>query len=94
MNHNISRDATKNRVLVSKNNNGKLKIPEEILSELDIKDGDSILFVKKDSSWIITTRDQKLEEAQAYLKSLNPDNESLVDELIAERRAEALREGE
>ena len=73
---------------------GVVKIPEEILSELDIKDGESIVFLKRGSSWTITTRARQLVEGQAYFKSLNPDNISLVDELIAERRAEALKENE
>ena len=72
----------------------KVEIPAEVLAQLCVKDGDEVLFVKKDSSWIITTRDRQLAEAQAYFKSLNPDNKSLVDELIADRRAEALKENE
>jgi len=38
------------------------------------------------------TRELLLTMAPAYFKSLNPDGKSLVDEMIAERREEALKE--
>ena len=70
-----------------------VKVPIEILSELGLEEGDSVVFLKKASSWIITTRSKFLVEAQEYAKTLGLD-EYTVDDFIAERRAEALKESE
>lgn len=71
---------------------GKINIPSVVKSELALHDGDEIVFIRKGFSWIVTTREGWIKEAQACFKSLNRNNNSIVDEFIEERRQEALRE--
>lgn len=72
---------------------GRVVVPAEIRKALDIKDGDTVLWELKDGEAHLTTRREHLMEAQKAFMSLFPDrSRSLVDELIADRRAEAVQE--
>ena len=73
---------------------GTIKLPTALRNELHIHDGDHVLFIKKENTWIVTTHNTNIKNTQDFLKSLSHDkkNISLVDELIKERRRAAKEE--
>ncbi len=72
---------------------GKIVIPAELRREFGLKDGDTLVFEREGNSLVIKTYEQVVREVQATFKAMKLDpNRSMVDELIAERRAEAARE--
>ncbi|MCX8086390.1 MAG: AbrB/MazE/SpoVT family DNA-binding domain-containing protein [Rhodocyclaceae bacterium] len=71
---------------------GRVVIPAEIRQALGLKEGDPVLFEMRDGEAVITSRRAQLERARALVRRYVPADVSLVDELIAERRAEAARE--
>jgi AbrB family transcriptional regulator, stage V sporulation protein T len=76
---------------------GKVVIPADLRREFGIKDGDSIVFERDPKGGlVIKTYAQVVREVQERFRELRTpgDGTSLVDELIAERRAEARRENE
>jgi AbrB family looped-hinge helix DNA binding protein len=76
---------------------GKIVIPAELRREFGIKDGDSLV-VERDGNGglVLKTYEQVVHEVQAEFRAMMPKDYqgSVVDELIAERRAEAAREDE
>jgi AbrB family looped-hinge helix DNA binding protein len=71
---------------------GRVVIPAEIRHSLGLKEGDAVLFELRDDEVVITTQKARLKRARALVRKYVPADVSLVDELIAERRMEALRE--
>lgn len=73
---------------------GRVVIPAEIRQALGLKEGDTVLFELVEGEARITTRAARQRQAQALIARYCQarEGESIVDELIAERRAEAARE--
>lgn len=71
---------------------GRILLPAELRARQQIKSGDEMVVVEQDSGLEIKTLAQSVREAQDYFQRVIPADVSLVDELIAERRDEALRE--
>ena len=71
---------------------GRVVIPAEIRQAMDIKEGDTVLWELRDGKAQLTTRVAQLREAQTMVRRFVPAAVSLVDELIAERRAESARD--
>jgi len=71
---------------------GGVVIPPEYLQQLGLQPGNKVIMQLKESEIIIFTPAQAIERAQAWVRSFIPEGYSLVDELIAERRQESLRE--
>jgi AbrB family looped-hinge helix DNA binding protein len=71
---------------------GRILLPAELRAELHVAEGDSVLFVQHHNALELRTLKQAVQKAQEYFCSLAPASVSMVDELIAERRAEAARE--
>ena len=74
---------------------GKIVIPAELRRELGIVDGDSLVVEREPGGGIvIKTYQQVVREVQARFRELLKPGVtgSIVDELLAERRAEAERE--
>lgn len=75
---------------------GKIVIPAELRRELGIKDGDSVILERDESGgFVLKTRAQVVQEVRAAFRAMRQpgvDYGSVVDELIADRRAEAARE--
>jgi len=73
---------------------GRVVVPAEIRKALNIKDGDTVYWELKGGEARLTTRMARLhraqEIAQKYFQA--PPGVSIVDEFIAERRAEAAHE--
>ncbi|HOB67519.1 AbrB/MazE/SpoVT family DNA-binding domain-containing protein [Ottowia sp.] len=77
--------------------NGRVLIPAALREQLGFKPGSRIYAEVKDGSLVLTSAAQRTAQRRAYfadlMKRLNvPDDVSLVDEFIAERRAEAARD--
>lgn len=71
---------------------GRVVIPAEIRKTLGINDGDIVLWELVDGEARLTTKRERMRRAQALVREYVPEGASLVDELVAERRAEAERE--
>ncbi len=71
---------------------GRVVIPIEIRQSMSIKEGDVILWDFQDGVATLTTRRTQLKEAQAMVRKFVPKEVSLVDQMIADRRAENARD--
>lgn len=74
---------------------GKIVIPAELRREFGIKDGDSLVIERDDKGGLVLkTYAQVVKEVQAAFRAMLKPGHSgnAVDELIAERRAEAAQE--
>ena len=73
---------------------GRVVVPAEIRKALGLKEGDTVLWELVDGEARLTTRRERLRRAQELIARYCPKqlDESIVDELIAERRAEAMKE--
>jgi AbrB family looped-hinge helix DNA binding protein len=70
---------------------GRVVMPAEIRQALGLKEGDAVLWSLVDGEARVTTRAQRIRQAQALVRKHVPAGVSLADELIAERRQEAVR---
>lgn len=71
---------------------GTVVIPASIRDELGICAGKDVLMLVEDGELRVFTIRRGIERAQEIVRRFVPEGVSLVDELIAERRAEAARE--
>ncbi len=72
--------------------NGRVVIPADIRAALGVKDGGKLIARIEDGRLVLETVHTALAKVQAMVRQYVPEGVSLVDELIAERRAEAQRE--
>ena len=81
---------------LSISDNGRMLVPVALREQLGFKPGTRIYAEVKDGSLVLTSASQRTAQRRAYfaqlMKQLKVEDVSLVDELIAERRAEATRE--
>ena len=70
----------------------RVVIPAEYRKALGLRVGDDVIMRLEDGEVRIFTWRQAVRRAQEIVRRWIPDDRSLVDELIAERRAEAARE--
>ena len=71
---------------------GRLVIPAAARRELNLKPGEPLLVESDGESLIVRSYESVLRETQGYFRQFLPDGTSVVDELIADRRAEAARD--
>jgi bifunctional DNA-binding transcriptional regulator/antitoxin component of YhaV-PrlF toxin-antitoxin module len=71
---------------------GSLVLPHEVAEALGLTRGDKVFATFKDDRFEIISADTALAEAQAIVAKYAKPGRSVVDEFIAERRAEAERE--
>jgi bifunctional DNA-binding transcriptional regulator/antitoxin component of YhaV-PrlF toxin-antitoxin module len=71
---------------------GRLPIPSPMLGALGVRPGDRVMVEIEDNDLRIRNVLAVVAEVQAFVRSFVPDDVSLVDELIAERRREAERD--
>jgi AbrB family looped-hinge helix DNA binding protein len=81
--------ATDNEVQVGAQ--GRLVIPAALRKALNLKPGDRLVARKEGDRLVLERREAVVKRLQALFEHI-PKDVSLVDELIAERRAEAARE--
>jgi AbrB family looped-hinge helix DNA binding protein len=77
---------------VTINENGRIVIPAAMRKALNVKAGDALLLHFENGSLKITTRMQRIREAQEMVRKALGPNADLVDGFIAERREAAKRE--
>ena len=71
---------------------GRIDLPSAFLQALGVNEGDSVQLALEGEVVRVLSRAAALRELQEDIRRYVPDVVSLVDELIAERRAEAARE--
>lgn len=68
---------------------GRIVIPAAVRQALGVSVGDELIAVLEDGTWRLTSRAENLRRLQAKVKKYDKGHGSVVDELIADRRAEA-----
>lgn len=71
---------------------GRLLIPASFRKRLGLDEDGHVLMHVEDGELRVTSRKQALRQVQELVARYVPEGESLVDSLIADRRAEAARE--
>jgi AbrB family looped-hinge helix DNA binding protein len=71
---------------------GRIVIPAEYRKALGLQVGDEVMLTLDDGELRIMTIEASIRRAQEIVSRYVPEGRSLVDEFIAERRAEAARE--
>jgi AbrB family looped-hinge helix DNA binding protein len=71
---------------------GRIVIPAQLREKLGVKPGDTIWLEEDNEQVRISSVRQAIRHVQELVRQYVPEGVSLVDELIAERRAEAQRE--
>jgi bifunctional DNA-binding transcriptional regulator/antitoxin component of YhaV-PrlF toxin-antitoxin module len=72
--------------------NGRVELPTPLLEAAGLEVGDAVIAEAGAGELRLRSLDQAIAEVQAMVRRFVPDDVSLVDELIAERRREAERE--
>lgn len=74
-------------------NDGKVKIPPQVMAELELEVGNEVEFrVLGGTVRILPTAHERIRRAQEKVRKYIQPGVSIVDELIAERRLEAENE--
>lgn len=71
---------------------GRIVIPSEYRRALGMQPGGKVTISLKDGELRVATLQESIRRAQELVAPCTSDGRSLVDELIAERRAEAARD--
>ena len=71
---------------------GRLQIPADVRKQLALADGDDMRLEVIDGELRVRSLHAIIKAIQAEVRTYVPDDVSLADELIADRRAEAARE--
>jgi bifunctional DNA-binding transcriptional regulator/antitoxin component of YhaV-PrlF toxin-antitoxin module len=70
--------------------NGRVIIPKPFRLALNLHDGDALIWAIRGDELVATTKALQIKRAQSIVaQGTHPSLHSAVDELIAERRAEA-----
>ena len=72
--------------------NGRISLPATYRRQLGLKPGDELIVQLEEGSIRVTSPKLAIERAQRILDRYIHTDDSLVDSLIADRRAEAARE--
>jgi antitoxin component of MazEF toxin-antitoxin module len=71
---------------------GRLQIPADVRKQLGFVDGDDVRLEVADGELRVRSFKAALERVRAMVRHHVPDNVSLTDELMADRRTAAARE--
>lgn len=71
---------------------GRILLPAEVRAAMGVVEGDVLSAVVTDGELSLMSQDVAIRQIQAMVRKHVPEGVSLVDELIAERRAEEARE--
>ncbi len=71
---------------------GRIVIPRQLRSEKDFQPRDEIAICRVGNQFVLRRSDENLDQLLAAFRANIPEGASLVDELTAERHAEAERE--
>lgn len=84
---------TRNHSLHSKlGDDGRVVVPAAFRKRFGLRPGDTLVWDDENGKLILSSYDQVLKEVQASFEPYRIPGRSEVDELIAERRAEAAQE--
>ena len=72
--------------------NGRLVIPSSVRSAMGLRNGGRLVARVVNDGLVLESQDAAIRRAQALVRQYIPNGEGMVDELIAERRAEAARD--
>ena len=79
-------------ILVKVDKSGRILIPAAVRRQFDLKEGTEVILRVDDTGIRMGTREQALTRIREELRRYIPEGRVLSEELIQERRAEALRE--
>lgn len=81
-------------LLIKMSEGGRVVVPAEVRRALGVVEGEMLLGELRDGEFVLSTRHAQLERARQLFQKYCPPQpgRSLVDEFLAERRAEAERE--
>ena len=79
-------------VVLNVTKDGRIIIPAKALTDLGVTAPEKLSASVVEGEVVLDTLDAAIREAQAYYRRFTPVDVSMADELIAERRLEALRE--
>jgi AbrB family looped-hinge helix DNA binding protein len=71
---------------------GRVVIPAEMRREMELEPGETVMARVEERRLVLERREDILERLRSELRGTRPEGASAVDELIAERRADARRE--
>ena len=73
---------------------GRVVVPAEVRRALGVSEGETLVGELRDGEFVLTTKRARMEAAVRHFQKFCPPEtgRSLVDEFLAERRAEAARE--
>ncbi|HBL30574.1 MAG TPA: AbrB family transcriptional regulator [Acidobacteria bacterium] len=81
------------RMTTTLDGDGRLVLPAEVRSSLGLEAGDRVVFVLDEKGvHLRPSRTEAVRRAQALVRQYIPEGVSLADELMEERRREALLE--
>ena len=72
--------------------NGRVVLPVAIRLRLNVVRGGTLVIREEEGRLVLESADEGITRAQALVRSFAPSAKGVVDELSAERRAEAERE--
>ena len=68
---------------------GRIVIPAKLRKAVGLNAGDTVIIRLTDDGLVITTAERAIQASQALVRQYIPAEQSLTEELIAERRREA-----
>ena len=71
---------------------GRILLPRELREELEVQQGDSLVWVKSDQGLILKPLQDVVKDIQDYFQQFGSPDELWSEELITQRREEAARE--
>ena len=79
-------------IAISVADNGRLVLPVALRRRLNVVRGGTLVIREEEGRLVLESADEGVTRAQAIVRSFAPNVQGVVDELSAERRAEAERE--
>lgn len=79
-------------MLVRMDEGGTMVVPKELRASLGVENGGEMLLSIEDGALVMRTRQEVLKRVQAMFRPWQPGEPLPSEELIAERRQEALRD--
>ncbi len=79
-------------IAISVADNGRIVLPVALRRRLNVVRGGTLVIREEDGRLVLESADEAITRAQDIVRRFAPDAVGVVDELFAERRAEAERE--
>lgn len=79
-------------IAISVADNGRVVLPVALRRRLNIVRGGTLVIREEEGRFVLESADEAITRAQGIVRRFAPDAAGVVDELSAERRAEAERE--